>query len=63
MQKKIRKKTKKQGIGTKTQIALKKQYEENKLINKKYHKEQQNQIQERKFQLKQMKKKEKYKRH
>ncbi|NOH15346.1 YjdF family protein [Clostridium cochlearium] len=63
MQRKIRKETKNEGIGTKAQIALKKQYEENKLINKKINKDRKNEIKERKFQLKQIKKKKKHKGH
>lgn len=63
MQRKIRKETKNEGIGTKAQIALKKQFEENKLINKKINKERKNEMEERKFQLKQTKKKEKHKGH
>lgn len=63
MQRKIRKETKNEGIGTKAQIALKKQYEENKLINKKINKNRKNERKERKFQLKQIKKKKKRKGH
>ncbi|MBV1821781.1 YjdF family protein [Clostridium cochlearium] len=63
MQRKIRKETKNEGIGTNAQIALKKQYEENKLINKKINKDRKNEIKERKFQLKQIKKKKKRKGH
>ncbi|WP_035289353.1 YjdF family protein [Clostridium sp. KNHs214] len=63
MQRKIRKETKNEGIGTKAQIALKEQFEENKLINKKINKERKNEMEERKFQLKQTKKKEKHKGH
>ncbi|WP_055665123.1 YjdF family protein [Desnuesiella massiliensis] len=63
MQRKIRKETQNDGVGTKAHIALKKQYEENKLINQKNYKEQKNLIEERKFQLKQLKKKEKHKGH
>ncbi len=63
MQRKIKEETKNEGIGTKAQIALKKQYEENKLINKKINKELKNEVEERKFQLKQIKKKEKHKGH
>lgn len=63
MQRKIRKETKNRGIGTKSQMALKKQYEENKFINKKNNKEQKIEMEERKFQLKKMKKKEKHKGH
>ncbi len=63
MQRKIKEETKNEGIGTKAQIALKKQYEENKLINKKINKERKNEMEERKFQLKQTKKKEKHKGH
>ncbi|WP_123052928.1 YjdF family protein [Clostridium sp. JN-1] len=63
MQRKIRKETKNEGTGTKSQIALKKQYEENKLINKKNNKERKIEMEERKFQLKKMKKKEKHKGH
>lgn len=39
MQRKIRKETQNEGIGTKAHMALKKQYEENKLINKQNYKE------------------------
>ena len=63
MQRKIRKETQNEDVGTKAHIALKKQYEENKLINKQNYKEEKNKIQERKFQLKQIKKKEKHKGH
>ncbi|NEZ46251.1 DUF2992 family protein [Clostridium niameyense] len=63
MQRKVRKETKNEGIGTKAQIALKKQYEESKLIHKRINKERKNKMEERKFQLKQIKKKEKHKGH
>lgn len=63
LQRKVRKETKNEGVGTKAQIALKKQYEESKLINKRINKERKNKMEERKFQLKQIKKKEKHKGH
>lgn len=63
IQREIKKEVKNQGIGTKAQVALKKQYEENKLINKKNNKDIKNEMKERKFQLKQMKKKQKHRGH
>ena len=51
------------GIGTKSQQALKLQYEENKLERKKKSKEQREAEKERLFELKQQKRKEKHKGH
>ncbi|SFB41932.1 YjdF family protein [Clostridium frigidicarnis] len=63
LQRRIKKETKVKGIGTKAQIALKEQYEENKISNKKRTKEEKREVEQRKFELKQRKKHEKHKGH
>lgn len=63
LQRRIKKETKVKGIGTKAQIALKEQYEENKEKNKKITKDQKREVEQRKFEIKQMKKHEKHKGH
>lgn len=59
----IRKETAEKGIGTKAQIAIKKQHEEFKEEHKKNRKERKELEKLRKFELKQMKKREKHKGH
>ncbi|MCT4621304.1 MAG: YjdF family protein [Marinisporobacter sp.] len=63
LQRKIREETKNKGIGTKAQMAIKLQHEENKLARKKKSKEKKEEEQRRKFELRQQKKKEKHKGH
>ncbi|WP_244833027.1 YjdF family protein [Clostridium sp. BJN0001] len=60
---KIKKEIKSDGIGTKAQIALKKQFEESKLIHKKNNKKRKIETEDRKFKLKQLKRKVKHKGH
>ncbi|MBR3150343.1 MAG: YjdF family protein [Eubacterium sp.] len=62
-QREIRKQMKNTGIGTKSQQALKLQYEENKIERKQMNKEQREAEKVRRFALKQQKKKEKHKGH
>ncbi|MDM8312239.1 YjdF family protein [Clostridium cadaveris] len=63
LQRKIKRETKEQGIGTKAQVALKEQYENNKLEKKKHTKLQRSIEESEKFKLKQSKRKEKHKGH
>ncbi|MGN2338176.1 YjdF family protein [Clostridium cagae] len=63
VQRAIKKGVKSKGIGTKAQIAIKEQYETNKIQRKKKSKEENESEQIRKFQIKQNKKKEKHKGH
>lgn len=63
MQREARKQTQTSGIGTKSQQALKQQQEENKLERKTISKELREAEKERKFELKQAKRKEKHKGH
>ncbi|QZY57202.1 YjdF family protein [Crassaminicella profunda] len=63
LQRKIREETKDKGIGTKAQLAIKLQHEENKVARKKKSKEKKEEEQRRKFELRQQKKKEKHKGH
>ncbi len=63
VQRAIKKELKSKGIGTKAQIAIKEQYETNKIQRKKKSKEKNESEQIRKFQIKQNKKKEKHKGH
>lgn len=63
LQKKISKELEKVGVGTKAQVAMKLQYEANKAERKKVAKELKEEIQKRKFDLKQQKKKEKIRGH
>lgn len=63
LQRKIHKEVQDKGIGTKAQIALKKQHEENKIERKKRTKEERKVKEERLFKIKQQKKKEKHKGH
>lgn len=58
-----RKQLEKVGIGTKSQQALKKQYEENKLERKQQSREQREAEKQRLFELKQQKRKEKHRGH
>ena len=62
-QREARKEMLKKMVGTKSQNAIKKQYEENKVINKKKKKENKELLNKKKFELKQEKKKEKHKGH
>lgn len=63
VQRMIHKEVKNRGIGTKAQIALKAQHEENKIERKKKSKEEKEQQQQRLFELKQNKRREKHKGH
>ncbi|WP_294377863.1 YjdF family protein [uncultured Clostridium sp.] len=63
VQRMIHKEVKNKGIGTKAQIALKAQHEENKIERKKKSKEEKEQQQQRLFELKQNKRREKHKGH
>lgn len=63
LQREIKKETSNKGIGTKAQIAMKLQHEQNKIERKKKSKEQKEQEEQRKFCLKQKKKLEKHKGH
>lgn len=63
LQREIKKETANKGIGTKAQIAMKLQHEQNKIERKKKSKEQKEQEEQRKFCLKQKKKLEKHKGH
>lgn len=63
LQREARKQTLNTGIGTKSQQALKQQQEENKLERKSISKEMREAEKERKFKLKQAKRKEKHKGH
>ena len=60
IQRKIKKETKSSGIGTKAQMALKKQYEDNKKTRKQRCKQKKEEEIKRKFQLKQKKRKNKH---
>lgn len=63
VQRMIRKETQNKGIGTKAQIALKAQHEENKLEHKKKSKEQKELEEKRLYEIKKNKRKEKHKGH
>lgn len=63
LQREIKRETANKGIGTKAQIAMKLQHEQNKIERKKKSKEQKEQEEQRKFCLKQKKKLEKHKGH
>lgn len=63
LQREIKKQTKTNGIGTKAQLAMKLQYEQNKTERRKNMREKDEEGKERKFQLHQRKKKEKHKGH
>lgn len=63
LQRKIHKEVQDKGIGTKAQIALKKQHEENKIERKKRTKEEKEAEEERLYKIKQQKKKDKHKGH
>lgn len=63
LQREIKKQTQTNGIGTKAQLAMKLQYEQNKTERRKNSREKNEQGKERKFQLHQRKKKEKHKGH
>lgn len=62
-QREAKKQMQKIGIGTKSQQALKKQHEENKLERKRYSKVQNEEEKKHQFELKQQKRKEKHKGH
>lgn len=63
VQRMIHKEVQKKGIGTKAQIALKAQHEENKVERKKRSKEEKENMQQRLFEIKKNKRKEKHKGH
>ena len=63
LQRRIHKEVQEKGIGTKAQIALKKQHEENKVERKKRTKEEKEAEQERLYEIKKQKRKEKHKGH
>ena len=63
MQRNIKKQLKNKEIGTKAQIAIKKQHEENKIERKKTNKEKREIEEMRKFELKKKKRKEKHRGH
>jgi hypothetical protein len=63
MQRAIKKQLQNQGIGTKSQLALKLQHEENKIIRKRKSREQKEAEKQMQFDLRQQKKKEKHKGH
>lgn len=63
LQREIKKETESKGIGTKAQLAMKQQYEDNKLEKNKRSKEMKQEEQKKRFELKQEKKKEKHKGH
>jgi len=63
LQKKISREMEKAGIGTKAQNAIKQQYEENKTERRKTSREKKELEEQQKFELRQMKKKEKHKGH
>lgn len=63
LQKKIKKETNNKGIGTKSQLAMKLQYEANKTAKKKRSKEQNKLENQKQFKLKQQKKKQKHRGH
>ena len=60
-QRNARKQMESSGIGTKSQQALQKQYEENKMVRKQFSREQREAEKQRQFELKQLKRKEKHK--
>ena len=62
-QRNARKQLEKSGVGTKSQQALQKQYEENKLERKQRIREQKEAEKQRQFELKQQKRKEKHRGH
>lgn len=62
-QRNARKQLEKSGVGTKSQQALQKQYEENKLNRKQRSREQREAEKQRQFELKQQKRKEKHRGH
>ncbi|WP_053956871.1 YjdF family protein [Inediibacterium massiliense] len=63
LQRKIKKQVENNGIETKAQLAIKLQYQENKVEGKKRSKEKKEEDQRRRFEMKQQKKKEKHKGH
>ncbi|WP_026886422.1 YjdF family protein [Clostridium beijerinckii] len=63
LQRSIRKEVNAKGIGTKAQIAMQLQHEQNKIIRKQNSKEQKEQEEQRKFELRKKKKLEKHKGH
>lgn len=63
LQRKLKKETAVSGVGTKAQIALKQQHEERKIEGKKNSKLRKEEELERKFQIKQMKRREKHRGH
>lgn len=63
LQRKIKKETKNNGIGTKAQLAIKLQYEINKAERRKKSKEEKEQEKEKQFALRKQKKKEKHRGH
>ena len=63
LQREVKKETKSKGIGTKVQIAIKQQYEENKIERKQRSKEQKEKDEERIFEIKKKKRLEKHKGH
>ena len=62
-QRNAHKQLEKSGVGTKSQQALQKQYEENKLERKQHSREQKEAEKQRQFELKQQKRKEKHRGH
>lgn len=63
MQRQIKKEVENTGIGTKAQIAMQKQHEENKIESKNHSKEEKEKKEKKLFEMKQKKKKEKHKGH
>lgn len=63
LQKEIKKETESKGVGTKAQLAMKLQHEENKVEKRKLTKEEKEEEKEREFQLRQQKKLKKHKGH
>jgi hypothetical protein len=63
MQREIKKQLERQGVGTKSQQALKQQHEENKIVRKTKSREQKNAKKQMQFELRQKKKKKKHKGH
>lgn len=63
LQRRIHKEVQEKGIGTKAQIALKKQHEENKIERKKRTKEEKEAEEERLYEIKKQKRKEKHRGH
>ena len=63
IQREIKKETESKGIGTKAQIVIKQQHEENKIERKKRSREEKEKEQRRMFEIKKSKRKEKHKGH